>query len=118
MGAVDLTEGRAHDTAMTKGPWEVLEPRSRNATLCIGTSEVSGDLHGKDAAGIAWMRNHLTALLDAAEERDRLRTFVQRMADRITHPDGLPYCRDCGEIAPDTACDHLLARRLLEPSHG
>lgn len=94
-----IEEGRKHDEAMTTGPWRHRGPvveidDDHELNLCI--AETHG--HRKDAAGIAWLRTNLRALLDgysqALEENERLR---QQVADLES------------ELAKETAAARQLA---------
>lgn len=100
MDAEAIRQGRAHDAAMTAGPWtcchgtNAIDERPRIFLLteeeaagplgdcynaaCTGLAENTDSL--PDAKGIAWMRNNLRDLLDAAAERDRLQADVRRLS--------------------------------------
>jgi len=106
--SLDGKQGRAHDAAMTAGPWtgepeselffatveaqNELDPdhvliapmgvidRGASATARCGWRRRGPTENGDaNAAGIAWMRNNLRDLLDAAGGRDRLQAEVKRL---------------------------------------
>jgi len=65
-----ITEGRKHDAAMTPGPWQ--SSWSDVATTAVVDVESAREVVAvldriNDAAGVAWIRNHLTTLLGALE---------------------------------------------------
>lgn len=97
-----LDEARRHDAAMTEGPWYErgrfvsLTPVNTGMGATLHTNHIANLVEQDDAAGIAWLRTNLRALLDAHEqalgEVDRLRAGLTELRDAVTAAD-LPIVR-------------------------
>lgn len=77
----NVSQGRAHDAAMSDEPWVAAHETEDDFAGIFGRLRLAtmGERGTANAAGIAWMRNNLRDLLDAAEERDRLRAKVEAL---------------------------------------
>lgn len=86
-----IAEGRKHDAAMTEGPWTHRQMSHDNGliacdevhdstgkTIAYDSDGSSADFEERNAAGVAWLRTNLAALLDgyasALDEVNALRS--------------------------------------------
>lgn len=128
----DLAEGRrllqeatpapwTHDKAVPWSPRQRSDFADRGASISNPTTDAEvvvgglqdeqggavGVLLNEDAAAICWLRNHAPALLDAAEERDRLRkvevtckTIVDSIEPWLLEQGERGACRRATESVP------------------
>lgn len=118
-----VAEGRQHDGAMTRAPWTtpigtrflgavsaIIDGLERQVAAAAGQAPQFDDAPdvgaalAANAAGIAWMRTSLAALLtgyaDALDEIERLRSALNYMHDKV---DGYDSTKDLAdEIAAGT----------------
>jgi hypothetical protein len=92
-----IAEGKRHDKAMTDGPWYSVKTPFGDGTFVRSKSEDASGVHVADcsaigsdeyedycdesnAAGIAWLRTNLAALLEgytsALDEIERMRAYL------------------------------------------
>ncbi len=89
LSAADIAEGHRLDKAATPGPWEQDDTEiyrkdaydHRGRKVWVAAADLASEQSGReDAELIVWARNHLPALLDAAEKLDRATDLFEKWA--------------------------------------